>query len=111
LQIARALTAGDESAIRTLTAASFKGACDLYEIGAPAMFTLMEAMLKAPGVIGARQAGAGFGGCMVAFVRVGAVEAFSQSVRQAYHARTGITPEVYAVTAAAGAEVLNVAAF
>ena len=38
----------------------------------------MEAMLTAPGVIGARQAGAGFGGCMVAFVQTGAVEAFSR---------------------------------
>jgi len=109
LQMAKALTAGDEAAIRAVTAASFKGACELYEISAPAMLALMEAMLKALGVIGARQAGAGFGGCMVAFVRAGAVEAFSQSVRQAYHAQTGIAPEVYAVEPAAGAEVLNFA--
>ena len=107
LQIARALTAGDGPAIHALTAASFKGACELYEIGAPAMITLMEAMVKAPGVIGARQAGAGFGGCMVAFVRAGAVEAFSQSVRQAYQAQAGIAPEVYVVEPAAGAEVLS----
>ena len=111
LQIAKALTAGDEVAIRTLTAASFKGACKLYEIGAPAMLALMEAMLKAPGVIGARQAGAGFGGCMVAFVRSGMVEAFSQSVRPAYHAQTGLAPEVYAVQPAAGAEVLNLVGY
>jgi len=107
LEIAKALTAGDEVAIRTLTAASFKGACGLYEIGAPAMLALMEAMLPAPGLIGARQAGAGFGGCMVAFVRAGIVEAFSQSVRPAYRAQTGLAPEVYAVEPAAGAEVLN----
>src|SRR5208282_2004930 len=107
LQMAKALTPGDEAAIRTLTAASFKGACELYEISAPAMITLMETMLRAPGVIGARQAGAGFGGCMVAFVRACMVEAFSQSVRPAYHARTGLAPEVYAVEPAPGAEVLN----
>jgi galactokinase len=107
LQMAKALTVGDEVAIRTLTAASFKGACELYEIGAPAMIALMDAMLKAPGVIGARQAGAGFGGCMVAFVRADAVEAFSQLVRQAYFAQTGIAPEVYAVEPAAGAEELH----
>ena len=57
LQLARALTVGDEAAIRALTAASFRGACELDEIGAPAMIALMEAMLTAPGVIGARQAG------------------------------------------------------
>jgi galactokinase len=92
-----------------LTAASFEGACELCEIGAPAMTALMEAMLQAPGVIGARQAGAGFGGCIVAFVRAGMVEAFSQSVRRAYHAQTGLAPEVCAVEPAAGAEVLNFA--
>ena len=107
LQMAKALTTGDEAAIRTLTTASFKGACELYQIGAPAMLALMEAMLQAPGVIGARQAGAGFGGCMVAFVRAGMVEAFSQSVRPAYHAQTGLAPEAYAVEPAAGAGVLN----
>jgi galactokinase len=71
------------------------------------MLALMEVMLQAPGVIGARQAGAGFGGCMVAFVRSGMVEAFSQSVRLAYQAETGLAPEVYPVEPAGGAEVLN----
>jgi len=37
------------------------------------------------------------------------VEAFSRSVCQAYHARTGVTPEVYAVEPAAGAEVMKFA--
>jgi galactokinase len=106
-QMAKALTAGDEAAVRALTATSFKGACELYEVSVPAMIALMEAMLKAPGVIGARQAGAGFGGCMAAIVRADAVEAFSQSVRQAYHAQTGIAPEVYAVEPAAGAGTLR----
>ena len=60
-------------------------------------------MLGAPGVIGARQAGAGFGGCMVALVREEAVVAFSAHVEADYARRTGIQPRVYAVTAAAGA--------
>ena len=59
LKLAEALTALDRAAIRQLTVASFRGACELYEIGAPAMHTMMKAMLDAPGVIGARQAGAG----------------------------------------------------
>jgi galactokinase len=68
LQLAQALPEGEQTAIRTLTAASYTGARDLYEIGSLEMSKMMEAMLTAPGVIGARQAGAGFGGCMVAFV-------------------------------------------
>jgi galactokinase len=103
LDLARVLPGGDESAIRSLTAASYAGARDLYEIGAPAMATMMEAMLSAPGVIGARQAGAGFGGCMVAFVRQEEIAAFARQVCQSYAAASGIEPVVYPVRGAAGA--------
>jgi galactokinase len=107
LGLAEALPAGDWDAIRDLTAASYKGARDLYEIGCPEMAAMMEAMTCAPGVIGARQAGAGFGGCMVAFVEAGAVDAFAHHVRQTYSAATGIAPETYPVQAALGAGLLN----
>lgn len=105
-EIAAALQAGARAAIRQLTADSFRGACQLYEIGAPAMAAMMAAMLQGPGVIGARQAGAGFGGCMVAFVEQPQVEAFAQAVRVAYSAATGLQPEIYPVSAAAGAGLL-----
>jgi galactokinase len=101
--LADALTTGDHSVIRDLTAASFDGACNLYEIAAPAMHAMMDAMLAAPGVIGSRQAGAGFGGCMVAFVEDAKVAEFSSAVRSHYATATGVDPEIYAVTAAAGA--------
>jgi galactokinase len=110
LKLAAALQDLDRPAIRRLTAASFRGACDLYEIGAPAMHAMMQAMLAAPGVIGARQAGAGFGGCMVAFVERERVEAFAESVRRDHHNSTGIQPEVSAVDAAAGAGLVTIGA-
>jgi galactokinase len=103
LDLARALPTGDEESIRALTAASYDGAHNLYEIGAPAMSLMMEAMLSAPGVIGARQAGAGFGGCMVAFVREEETAAFADHVRRSYQAARGIEPVVYPVRAADGA--------
>jgi galactokinase len=65
--LASALTAGDRPAVDRLCAESFAGARDLYEICSPAMLAIlamMEAMRSAPGTIGARQAGAGFGGCL-----------------------------------------------
>ena len=70
------------------------------------MHAMMAAMLAAPGVIGARQAGAGFGGCMVAFVDEGQIEPFAAAVRAHYFAATGIQPEIYPVTAAAGAGLI-----
>lgn len=104
--LAAALPAGDRTAIRRLCAASFDGACNLYEIAAPAMRSMMDAMLGAPGVIGARQAGAGFGGCMVAFVEAAMLEEFSAAARSHYAAATGIDPEIHLVNAAAGAGLI-----
>lgn len=103
LQLAEALVVNDRMAISKLTADSFQGARELYEIGVPAMQSMRDAMLAAPGVIGARQAGAGFGGCMVAFVERNRAEAFAASVSRNYEAATGIRPEVSSVEAAAGA--------
>jgi galactokinase len=106
LMLADALTAGDRSQIASLTAASFAGARDLYEITIPEMEQMMAAMLSGLGMIGARQAGAGFGGCMVAFVEAEAVDAFAERVATTYAAATGIQPKVYAVQAAPGAGAL-----
>ena len=68
---------------------------------------MVEAMLSAPGVIGARQAGAGFGGCMVALVEGEKTGEFSEHVKSHYTAGTGIEPKVYSVQAAAGAGPLE----
>ncbi len=107
LRLAEALAAGDRSSIASLCASSFVGASRLYEIGAPAMDAMMAAMRAAPGVIGARQAGAGFGGCMVAFVEARAVDSFALSVQDAYYQATGLVPELDPVEAAAGAGLME----
>jgi len=86
---------------------SYAGARDLYEISSPEMAVMMQAMGQGPGVVGARQAGAGFGGCMVAFVENEAVAAFANHVKQLYRAATAIEPKVYPVQAAAGAGPLD----
>ncbi len=101
--LAAALESGDRAAAGRLCAESFAGARDLYEICAPAMESMMAAMLAAPGVIGARQAGAGFGGCMVALIDSAQTDAFCATVGEAYFAATGVRPEVYPVEAAPGA--------
>jgi galactokinase len=106
-EMAVALESGNRIAIRNLTMESFFGARDLYEIVVPEMEAMLTAMLRAWGVIGARQAGAGFGGCMVAFVEVGALEGFARRVSEDYAAMTGIEAKVYPVQAAAGAGPVN----
>ena len=106
LKLAEALTVGDRAAIGQLTADSFRGASELYEISAPAMHTMMDAMRRGPGLIGARQAGAGFGGCMVAFVEQAQTEAFAEAVGRTYFGATRVRPEIYPVEAAAGAGLI-----
>jgi galactokinase len=103
LDLAEALTAGDAPCLQQLFAASYAGARDLYEIGAPAMEAMLRAMLGGPGVVAARQAGAGFGGCLVALVRQQQVDAFAEYVARAYTMETTIEPRVYPVQAAPGA--------
>jgi galactokinase len=106
--MAEALAYGDLIKINHLSAASFLGAQSLYEISSPEMDEMMAAMRSGPGVMGARQAGAGFGGCMVAFVETDCTQAFQWHVSERYRDSTGIEPQVYPVQAAPGASVLPV---
>jgi galactokinase len=107
LDLAQALPDADHAALEALFAASYAGARDLYEIGAPSMAAMMDAMSSAPGVVAARQAGAGFGGSMVALVRAGALPDFAEQVTRQYQQETGIRPEVYAIRAAPGASIFS----
>jgi galactokinase len=107
LRLAERLPDGDQTAICALTTTSYKGARDLYEIGSPEMEAMETAMLSAPGVLGARQAGAGFGGCMVALVELEEAATFEAHVRESYGVATNIEPEIYPVQAAAGAGKLH----
>ncbi len=102
-QLADALSRDDRSAIAAITAASYEGAKHLFEITVPAMDAMIEAMRNGPGVVGARQAGAGFGGCMVAFVEADGVDAFAESVARQYESTAGIRPEIYPTHTAPGA--------
>jgi galactokinase len=105
--LAAALRDADREAIGALCDASFRGARDLYAITVPAMEAMIEAMRGAPGVVGARQAGAGFGGCTMAFVEAERVDAFASRAAAAYERTTGTRPGIHAVRIAAGAGVLE----
>ena len=107
LRLAEVLPGDDLGTIGALMTASYEGARYLYEIGSPEMAAMMAAMMSAPGVIGARQAGAGFGGCMVAAVEEEGVAAFERHVRRSYAMATGIEPDIYSVQAADGAGTLS----
>ena len=106
LNIADALAVGDHQKAGELAIQSFKGARDLYEIVSHEMIAMYDAIMSAPGVYGTRGAGAGFGGCLVALVENGSIDAFAEHVYKKYNNSTGIEPEIYPVQAAKGAGVL-----
>jgi galactokinase len=107
LDLADAITKGDINSLANLFSASYVGARDLFEIGAPAMEAMINAIMKSPGAISGRQTGAGFGGCMVALVRADTLEEFSQHVRKFYEEKTGVAPRIFWINASAGAGLLN----
>ncbi len=107
LEIAAALAAGEHEKAGNIASTSFAGARDLYEIVSAEMIAIYAAIMSAPGAYGTRGAGAGFGGCMVAFVAADQVEAFTDHVVTAYKTATGIDSDVYPGIAADGAGVLD----
>lgn len=106
--LAAALDRDDRPAIAAIMSASFAGARDLFEISVPAMQAMMDAMSSAPGCVGCRQAGAGFGGCLVAIVEKDQVDAFCQATAMRYQQLSGLEPEVYPIRTTAGAGLLDV---
>jgi galactokinase len=107
LALAQALEDDSWPRIAALTAASYEGARDLFDIVTGPMESMIAVMRAGPGMIGARQAGAGFGGCMVAFVDTAHVSEYVWQVNKSYAELTGAQARSFAVRPAAGAGLLS----
>jgi galactokinase len=102
-----ALGRGDAQPFGKLMDASHRSLRDDYEVSCPELDAMVEAAWDAPGVLGARMTGAGFGGCAVALVDRTQAEAFSQQVSAVYEKATGLVPSLYVCRAEAGAGVVH----
>ncbi|MEJ2571290.1 MAG: galactokinase [Anaerolineales bacterium] len=107
LAIADAVTVGEHERAGEMMLESFRGARDLYEIVSGEMIAMKEAIMSAPGALGTRGAGAGFGGCMVALVAQGHLQSFEEHVFKAYKDSTGIEAQIFPVSAVDGASLLT----
>jgi galactokinase len=103
LDAVAALEADDHAALGELMAASQASMRDHYQITCPEIDELVAISVAAPGVIGSRMTGGGFGGCTVSLVDPDAVEALRASVERDYPARTGRTPRLWTMRAVDGA--------
>jgi galactokinase len=100
---AKALRAGDVRRFGELMFESHTSMRDDYEISCRELDIMVELARGYDGVLGSRMTGGGFGGCTVNLVREEAVAEFQKMIRSEYEEETGITPETYVCSAAAGA--------
>lgn len=100
---ARALRDHDFAEMGALMRASHESLRDDFGVTGPALDAMVEAAWTAPGVIGARMTGAGFGGCTVNLVEPAAVDGFTAEVGRRYAQQTGRTAQFYRVASADGA--------
>ncbi|MHB8105909.1 MAG: galactokinase [Candidatus Cryosericum sp.] len=101
-QACRVLAAGDLAAFGKLLTESHASLRDDYEVTGPHLDAIVDAALQAPGCLGARMTGAGFGGCAIALVEQAEIPDFTASVRSAYLAATGLEAAFYVTHAADG---------
>jgi galactokinase len=102
LQAVDALRRGDVERLGRLLDASHRSLRDDYEVSSPELDTAVAAA-RAAGAAGARMTGAGFGGCGIALVPVGRVDAVEREVKAAFAEHGFPEPRQFTVTAAGGA--------
>lgn len=105
LQFAEALRRGQAWRIGTLMRGSHDSLRLDYEVTSPALDAMAEAAWNAPGCIGARMTGAGFGGACVALVQKDLVAEFAESAQQGYRLVMGTEAQIWACQAVDGARV------
>ncbi len=88
----RALESGDLRRLGELMSATHASLRDLYECSAPELDVIAEAGAEAPGGLGARLTGAGFGGCAVLLVAAGREAEALDHVQARFAARFGRVP-------------------
>ena len=100
---AEALRRGELRVVGQLMLASHASLRDLYEVSTPELETLVECAAAAPGCLGAKLTGAGFGGATINLVEADQVESFCRAVAEQYHHRTGRQARLFACRTADGA--------
>lgn len=101
--LGRALQQADVASIGRLMRESQTSLREDYEVSCRELDLMVDLASSAPGVIGARMTGGGFGGCTVNLVAADAVDDFSTAISEEYSRRTRLTPDVYVCNSADGA--------
>lgn len=101
------LKAGDIEGFGKLMRESYLSMRDTFEASCPELDHIIERAARFPGTIGARIAGAGWGGCAVAIVKTTELSAFQKQVAAEYSKITGLQSEIFTCHPGQGAGVLQ----
>ncbi|WP_410207892.1 galactokinase [Fusobacterium sp.] len=101
------LNAGDIEGFGKLMNQSHISLRDDYEVTGVELDSLVGAAWKAPGVIGSRMTGAGFGGCTVSIVKDEDINKFIEEVGKEYKEKTGLTADFYVAKIGDGSRKLG----
>ncbi|MGL4534519.1 MAG: galactokinase [Fusobacteriaceae bacterium] len=106
LDAVKKLNAGDLAGFGKLMNESHVSLKNDYEVTGIELDSLVEASWQAPGVIGARMTGAGFGGCTVALVKDECIDEFIEYVGKKYTEATKLKAHFYVAKVGDGARKL-----
>lgn len=102
----RALETFDVHSIGNLMRASHESLRDDYEVSSRELDAMAESAWAAPGCVGARMTGAGFGGACVALVQPDRAEEFVEHAQREYQSRVGLSGLFLPCKAVDGAHVV-----
>jgi galactokinase len=107
LEAAASLDSNDIERFGELMYASHESLRDDYEVSCKELDIMVDLARNLDGVYGARMTGGGFGGCTVNLVETERAEIFRKDIATGYEDQTGIKPDIYTFTPAAGAEKIT----
>lgn len=96
------LKKGDLAAFGKLMVETHWGLSRKYEVSCPESDFLVHFAEDYPQILGARQMGGGFGGCVINLIRRGLVDKYSQKVRDKYFVTFKKEPDFYSVNLSSG---------
>jgi galactokinase len=105
---AGALESGRLDRVGELLSESHTSLARDYEVSCPELDALVRIARDAPGCVGVRMTGGGFGGCTVNLVRTERVDAFCAAVAAGYEAESGGRPAIQVCIPSDGAAVAAV---
>ena len=102
-----ALVAGDTTLAGALMRASHESLRDDFEVSCDELDAMAESAWNAPGVVGARMTGAGFGGACVALVQREKLAEFEEATLREYSRKSGRNGEAMVCSLVQGARVVE----